>query len=125
MIATCPTCSRTWRTSPSVNLVNCPCGTKLVPDNSEPPIQVNISRGGVGTELEKLLGWFVQPTRDCGCSEKAKTLDSWGPAICAQRIDQILDMLQDSAAKLELPFLRSVARPIVKLAIRNASKHTE
>lgn len=77
---------------------------------------------GPGTELKKLLGrWLgIVASPTCQCNAHARQMDAWGPAECAARLDEIVGWLEAEAKKKRLPFIREVARQMVRLAIRRA-----
>ena len=86
---------------------------------------------GPGTELLKMLKRpvkvlaFVFPIRlGCGgsCLEYAIRMNAWGCAGCRERIEEIIDHLKAQAAKMKMPFNRSVAKLMVYRAIRRAEK---
>lgn len=78
---------------------------------------------GVGSEIERLVSWFIQPTRKCpGCVEARKIIDTWPVGICEAKIDQILNMMQDNAKSLGIPFSRLIYRQVILRAIANVKK---
>lgn len=81
---------------------------------------------GPGTELKKIFDKLLIREKDgCQCASHARVMDKWGPDTCLERIEEILDWLQDEASERDLPFVRSVAKAIVRLAIRRARKNHE
>lgn len=83
------------------------------------------SGGGPGTHLSGLLLRLgISYTPGCSCADRAKTMDSWGPDICEQRLDEIVGWLREEAEKRGLPFFATVARLLVKRAIAKARKTT-
>ena len=78
---------------------------------------------GPGTELKKLLGFIgIQATSNCSCNKKALIMNDWGCDVCMNNIEHILDWLREEASKRKLPFIRSLAKILVKQAIKNARK---
>lgn len=80
---------------------------------------------GVGTELERIYSWFVQPTKTCGnCAEAKKVFDSWSIPQCKDRIEEIITRVQENAKDLGYNIPRSAIRVSVNLAIYRASRMT-
>jgi hypothetical protein len=80
---------------------------------------VNIGEGP-GTELTKILSWFAKDTPGCKCKDRAHTMNIWGVQGCKNNMDTILDWLQESAKERKIPYVRSLARSLVNLAIKRA-----
>jgi hypothetical protein len=49
-------------------------------------------------------------------------MDHYGPQKCRERIDEIIGWLKEEADKRRLPFNETLARLVVRLAIRRAEK---
>ena len=89
-------------------------------------------RGGPGTELkyiiarcQKLLPWWdMQPRKGCGCNDTARWMDQLGPDGCEQKLDLIVNRLEDEAKrrKITFPFRRMAAKKLIRWAIRRARK---
>lgn len=79
---------------------------------------------GPGTELKALLkDWLgIQASPNCSCNARARQMDEWGPDLCEQNMDTILQWLEEQATARQLPFVRFAAEQAVKLAIRRARK---
>lgn len=76
---------------------------------------------GPGTELKKLLKLIgIQPTPNCSCNQKAVMMNNWGPDICEQKTDVIVGWLKEEAEKRKLPFIETIAKMIIKKAIKKA-----
>lgn len=85
--------------------------------------QIN-KKGGPGTELKKLLSIIrIKPSPSCSCNKKAELMDEWGPEVCEKQIDLIVSWLRDEAKIRRLPFVESLAKLLVKRAIKNARKN--
>lgn len=85
------------------------------PRNAREPV-------GPGTELKALLakiGITASPT--CQCNSMATRMNQWG-AESLDHIEEIVDVMQQSAKDRGLPFLRTVGRQLVKLAVRRWKK---
>lgn len=83
---------------------------------------------GPGTELKKLVSWFVwlRDVGDCrSCYNREQQMNQWGPEECRKNISTIVDWLRESAAKHSLPFSGTLARILINKAIRNSEKHYE
>jgi len=83
------------------------------------------SPGGPGTELSKLLKRFgIEPSPTCGCRRMASAMDAWGPDECEkpERIEEVLAVMREEAAKRGLPFLDAAGRLLVRRAISNARR---
>lgn len=85
-------------------------------------------RQGVGTELEKIIDQSplagIFKTEGCGCRSFARHMNSWGPDLCEERLERIVNHLEKQAKKRFglAPFARHVATRWVKEAIENARK---
>lgn len=56
----------------------------------------------------------------CGCADRARTMNRWGPGECERRLPTIVGWLRSEAGKRRLPFSTWLARLLVRLAIRRA-----
>ncbi|MCR4414632.1 MAG: phosphoribosyltransferase domain-containing protein, partial [Thermoguttaceae bacterium] len=106
------------------------CGTKRPCSSLQPagipPAPTSVPPlGGPGTELHRLLDqWGIHGGDGCGCEAYARLMDAWGPEGCRQRRQEILDRLEEQAAKRpilgRLPFRRQAAGWLLDTAIRRA-----
>jgi len=81
--------------------------------------------GGPGTELKRiLLAFGIKAASGCNCAGMARQMDGWGPGGCEKRLEKIVDHLEKEAKrrKLPIPFRRTLARLLVRRAIRLARK---
>lgn len=86
--------------------------------DSAKPVRRTVNRGGVGTELEKVIMWLgIDEPAGCRCGAYARQLNAMGPEWCEANQDVILDHLQNTSREFNLPFVRFAARGILKLAI--------
>jgi len=79
---------------------------------------------GPGTELKKLLasiGIHASPT--CKCNTMAKRMNEWGPDESLRHIDEIVDVMEETAKKRGLPFVRLGGRALVRLACTRARRN--
>jgi hypothetical protein len=86
------------------------------------PKEAPSASGGPGTELKAILatiGIHASPT--CGCNKMATQMDQWGEASL-DHIEEIVDVMEQTAKDRSLPFLRSVGRKLVKMAVRRWQK---
>lgn len=84
-----------------------------------------IARGnkGVGAHLKRVLNRLgVETPASCSCNGKAKSLDLWGPDLCAEREDFISKWLLDEATKRLLPYTDAAGKRLLKVAIKRARK---
>ena len=87
-----------------------------------------ILKYGPGTELKKLISWFIwiRDVDGCkACYNREQQMNQWGPEGCRSNINLIVDWLRESAAKHSLPFSETLARILINKAIRNSEKHYE
>jgi hypothetical protein len=80
---------------------------------------------GPGTELKKLLatiGIHASPT--CSCNKMAKKMDEWGPVESLNHIEEIVDVMEETARKRKLPFVRTAGKTLVRIACWKAKRAT-
>ena len=126
---TCNACQKQAEPK-TINIVTCGLANLYVLENKKnkadyPSVVACFSQQthlgeGPGTELKKILSWFVKPIPTCPCHARMRTMNEWGPDGCQARIETILDWLKDSAEKQRLPFIRPIVAIIVQKAISNA-----
>jgi hypothetical protein len=78
---------------------------------------------GPGTELKALLatiGIVASPT--CKCNKMARQMDQWGPDESLAHMEEIVDVMEETAKARKLPFLRAGAKQLVRLAVWRARK---
>jgi len=116
--------------------LHCACGNVLeIPDGYEqvpqpkrmvlsPVVRADITNGP-GTELKKLVSWFVwnKNIRNCGtCATREQRMNRWGPDKCQQNILTIIEWLRESAVKHGYPFSERIAAALIRKAIDNSRK---
>jgi hypothetical protein len=78
---------------------------------------------GPGTELKILLsklGIHASPTCKCnGMAKKMNQMEAQYKGWCLEHIDEIVDVMQETAQKRGLPFIRSAGKILVKKAVKN------
>lgn len=73
---------------------------------------------GPGTQLKSLLAKFgIHATPNCKCNSMARKMDQWGPDESLNHLEEIVDVMQETAEKRGLPFLRTAAKMMVRRAI--------
>lgn len=78
---------------------------------------------GAGTELKLILGMVgIGPRGRCKCNERAAMMDYLGIPWCEANIETIVDWLEEEASNRSLPFIRTAARALVRLAIMRAKR---
>lgn len=84
--------------------------------------QQAIDKPGPGSELKALLatvGIHASPT--CKCNKMAAQMNEWGEASL-DHIEEIVDVMEETAKARSLPFLRVIGRKLVKMAVRRWQK---
>ena len=77
----------------------------------------------VGTELRKLISWFVWNKKASSCKKcvnREHKMNMWGPEGCEEMMDTILGWLKESAEEHGYPFSKRLVTLVVKRAIKNA-----
>lgn len=78
----------------------------------------NPPEAGPGTELKALLAKFgIHASPTCGCNAMAQKMNVWGPDESLNHLEEIVDVMEETAKKRGLPFLRSAAKLLVRRAI--------
>lgn len=77
---------------------------------------------GPGTELKKILTGLGVTPGNCACEAHATEMNRRGAAWCWENIELIGDWLAAQAKKRKWMFSRSVAKMLVRWAIRRAEK---
>lgn len=77
---------------------------------------------GVGTGLKKLLSLFLLKSGSCNCDQHVEVMNLEGPQWCLTNLETVVDWLQESAKERKLPFIRVLAKKLVKRAINNSLK---
>lgn len=73
---------------------------------------------GPGAQLKALLAKFgIHASPTCGCNAMARKMDAWGPDESLKHIEEIVDVMEETAKKRNLPFIRSAGRLLVRRAI--------
>lgn len=80
---------------------------------------------GPGTELKKLISWFVWNEKDRNCStckNREQRMNRWGPDNCEKNMATIVGWLKESAVVRGYPFSERVAVALIKKAITNSRR---
>lgn len=108
------------------NKRNCHPNIKHNIQQSDTSMPLSRKYVGPGTELKKLLSKMgIKYTSGCKCSDRAKHMDYMeqkDPGWTERNIEEVVDWMQQEAKNRNLPFLRTPAKLLVKLAIRRAKK---
>ncbi|QNN24329.1 sulfotransferase [Planctomycetales bacterium ZRK34] len=79
--------------------------------------------GEPGTELHALLSKFgIEADGDCSCMDHVREMNAKGIVWCRENIDTIVGWLEQEAANRAIVFSRTIAKQIIKLAIKRAEK---
>lgn len=81
---------------------------------------------GPGTELTKLLSWFVHDSQCSNCADKAKIMDEKGPDWVEQEIETVTRWVVDNAQRQWVSRLipESITSAAAKLLILEACKRS-
>jgi hypothetical protein len=78
---------------------------------------------GPGTELKKMLATIgIHATPTCKCNKMAKQMDVWGWEESLNHIDEIVAVMEETAKKRKLPFVRTAGRTLVRIACWKAKR---
>lgn len=89
-----------------------------------PPMDGEGKLCGCGQSLKaslKLIG--IEASENCSCNARAAQMDVWGPDLCRENIETILDWLKEQAEGRQMGHL--FVRPVVKLMVLRAIKSAE
>jgi len=133
----CPKCNLNLNPPTKIRPpLRCACGTIIdIPEGYEqipktksvtlqPVVRVDITTGP-GTELKKLISWFIwnKNINNCGtCATREQRMNRWGPDKCQQNILTIIEWLRESAVKHGYPFSERIAAALIRKAIDNSRK---
>jgi hypothetical protein len=89
----------------------------------EPPVSF---QEGPGSELKSLLATFgIHASPTCKCNSMAQrmnAMESQEPGWCLAHIEEIVDVMEETARARKLPFLRTAGKLLVKKAVKNWHK---
>ncbi len=67
----------------------------------------------------------IVPGRSCCCHATAVKMDREGGAWCLENIEGIVSVMRAEAERRKLPFIATVARMMVKRAVRLAAENNK
>ncbi len=129
----CEYCTNKTDEPQSINIVTVSIAMKYTKD----PKQVVAQYGSIisekapihgqlpGTELRKLIAWFIWDKRvkNCStCKNREERMNRWGADKCEANIATIIEWLRESATERGYPFSSRVASALVRKAIANSRK---
>lgn len=80
-------------------------------------------RIGVGAIISRWLKFTkLFMFKPCACEYRATLMNSWGPDICEQRIDEIIGWFKEEAKNQDLPFSSKAMKLIIQRAINKSRK---
>lgn len=117
-MATCSVCGKTYKAPGGRLRAN--CKPRPEPAAPAPPQE------GPGTELKSLLATFgIHASPTCKCNSMARKMndmESKEPGWCLSHIEEIVDVMEETAKARKLPFLRTAGKLLVKKAVKNWHK---
>lgn len=81
---------------------------------------------GPGSELKKILAAWpfrIVATHSCPCNDFAATMDRWGADESERRLPEIVAHLEAQAKAREMAFSSTVAKVLVRRAIKLARQN--
>lgn len=94
----------------------------------QPPeaLSAMVTPEGPGSELKSLLATFgIHASPTCKCNSMARKMndmESKEPGWCLAHIEEIVDVMEETAKARKLPFLRTAGKLLVKKAVKNWQK---
>ena len=114
--ATCKKCGREFTVPDSSLRVICSCGGG---SSSNP---VDLPTTGVGTTFAGYVkifsAWIKFTGAKCDCKKIELKMNMLGPLGCQDRFDELIEDLKKSADKANLVFSRTIAKSLLRKAIR-------
>lgn len=78
---------------------------------------------GVGDFLHSALEkWGIKEEYGCSCESHRVSLNAWGPKVCKEHVETIVDWMAKEAEKRKMLFIRFKARQLVHWSIKQAEK---
>lgn len=78
---------------------------------------------GPGSYLKSMLETMgITASKTCKCNKMARKMDQWGPEETMKHIEEVVDVMQETAEKRGLPFVRTAGRALVRLACWRAKR---
>jgi hypothetical protein len=92
----------------------------------KPPVAPKPLGDGPGSELKALLAVFgIHSSPTCKCNAMARKMNEMEvtePGWSLAHIEEVVDVMEETAKKRNLPFLRTAGRILVRKAVRNWQK---
>jgi hypothetical protein len=92
----------------------------------KPPVAPKPLGDGPGSELKSLLAVFgIHSSPTCKCNAMARKMNEMEvtePGWSLAHIEEVVDVMEETAKKRNLPFLRTAGRILVRKAVRNWQK---
>lgn len=80
----------------------------------------------VGSYIKRIVNRMgIETPPSCSCNGRIRTLDEWGPTLCAKREEFILKWLLEEATKRLLPYNEKTGKRLLHAAIKRATKNVE
>jgi hypothetical protein len=90
---------------------------------ADEPVTAKAIPSGPGTELKKMLATIgIHATPTCKCNKMAKQMDAWGWEESLKHIDEIVTVMEETAKKRKLPFVRTAGKTLVRIACWKAKR---
>jgi hypothetical protein len=87
------------------------------------PKTLEADPNGAGSILSKMLSYIgINASPTCSCKKRAAEMNSRGNNWCEENLDTILLWLKEESNKRKLPFIESIAKLMVKKAIKMSRK---
>lgn len=99
------------------------CGRMVATTAERVSARCRSSPLGPGAELKALLASFgIKASPTCKCNKMAAQMDAWGPGESLRHLEEIVDVMQQTAQDRGLPFLRAIGRKLVRIACGRARR---
>jgi hypothetical protein len=87
------------------------------------PKTLEADPNGAGSILSKMLSYIgIKASPTCSCKKRAAEMNNRGNNWCEENLDTILLWLKEESNKRKLPFVESIAKLMVKKAIKMSRK---
>lgn len=74
---------------------------------------IEYSDEGPGTTLHNVITWFVRQPENCGCPDRVKLMNAWGPKKCLEEKPVILGWLRESALENNVGYSEYMINAVV------------
>jgi hypothetical protein len=87
------------------------------------PIDIQAPSSGVGNRLAVMFSFVKKDISTCGtCRFRVKLMNRWGPELCKEKVDIIMNWIKESAIRNRYPFVPEIVKPMIHTAIWLESK---